>query len=340
MKYRNEHTYQTRNEIKDLVFEQFSRRTTQHRPLSSSEANNKIDVNTKQGPVNKVFATTELLEGILSNLSTIELVKVRRVSKTVSTVTKTSPIIRSKLFLRPVHLTTTVNLNVFIRDSIPDSEQPCEYAVAELNPLLQVRDSYPPKLIAGLSSQEISHIVFFNPRITLASCWTNMYLTNPPCTKVIIRLVYSSFCSTINRANGKHYHITADRTVYREDGVTFGMLMEAAYLDGRTKVTEYAPRTSLRSMTPFANDSVASVLQMCEKQSQCCKLQLDLDETLIKLVGVALRTEENTQDWEKWGLEMAQQHYYDWPEDEVSVEVRPGKIASNSVERFARRNAP
>lgn len=334
-------TYQTTNDIRDLVFEHFLGSVIQHKLVSSPRptTDSNTEINTRQGPIDKVFEIPELLEGILSKLPTTELVKASRTNKTFWTVMRMSPIIQSKLFLRPVHPTTTVKLNVFIGEYIP-VVKPNEYVVAGLNPLLQVRDSFPLKLIAGMSPQDINHIVFFNPRITLASRWTNMYLTNPPCTKVRIRLVYSSCHSTIIGANAMHYHITADRTIYREDGVTLGMLMEAAYLDGRTISTAYVPGTGLRSVKSFANNSVADHIRRWEEKSQCCKLQLDLDETLIKLVGVALPTREDSQGWEEWGLGLARQHYYEWPEDEFSVEVIPGKFASNDVERFGRHNSP
>lgn len=326
-KHRNEPTYQTRSEIKSLAFEHFTGRTTQHELLSSSRprADSNAGVNIKQGPADKVFRTPELLEVILSNLSAIELVKASGVSKSFWAVMKTSPIIQSKLFLRPVEPMTTIEMSVSPVGSSTGSLKPHEYVVVEPSPLLQVKDPWVCPLAERLPPQYRGDTASLNARVINAPFWTNMYLTNPPCTEADIRFSYSSFHPTSRTPHARHYRITAWHHIHRENGITFGTLMEAACLEGGIEIEEHGSLHGRPSWNWFTKDSVADQVMKCENEGQCCKLQLDPLNTEVHPVGIALSSENYLERWERWAQETTQHSMREWPDEKLVVKVKHGK---------------
>lgn len=308
-KNRNAATRETISVIKEIVLEHFLGRTCQHKLLHSpthAAAGNAV-VSTNQGSANKVFTTPELLEGILSHLSATELVQISRVSKTFCAITRTSPILRSKLFLRPVQPTTIIELSAGPTRPEFKGLEPSKFVKAELNPLLRTMKSSPEEEYYEEPWSQNGHHVHLGARLMRAACWTDMYLTNPPCVLARIIFTYSSRHSAEPRPLPKHYHILAERTVHQRHGITIAVIMEAMHSKGGVKIIENV--NGRRATIWYVKDTTtAEEVQKCEAKTEGCKMELVFDETDVEVVGIALPTERDSQRWRTFGMEMAVRH--------------------------------
>lgn len=85
---------------------------------------------------------------------------------------------------------------------------------------------------------EDHEVVAINALAAYADSFTEMYLTNPPCVEVDIKLVYKGrkfeecYCYHDYREPDTRHYIISSRKIRKETGVTFAMLMKAMYMEG------------------------------------------------------------------------------------------------------------
>jgi hypothetical protein len=155
-------------------------------------------------------------------------------------------------------------------------------------------------------------LVAINECATDADSFTQMYLTNPPCVEVDIKLVYKGAEIEENpwlfedpEPDTNHYLI-ANRKIRKETGVTFAMLMEAIHTKGSVCITEevqfnreYDDGTYEEEDEPWIeiwrrvveDTTVHDEIRACEeKHPKCGIMSLDLVSTEVRLHGVVVRT--------------------------------------------------
>jgi hypothetical protein len=135
--------------------------------------------------------------------------------------------------------------------------------------------------------------VHFSDLAPLAEHRANMYLTNPPTTDVIVRMVYSD-------GDYRHVNIYADRTVYCESGVTIASLLDVPNMEGDVEVAiddeEQWDGWVANRLLGLRNDTTLSrdMEELAEHSggSMGCrpgKAELNTVETVIEFPGLVFR---------------------------------------------------
>lgn len=283
-------TRETRSELKSLIWEHFFGRTPQRRLLSRPGLDNDLDGSINKGVASKVFETTELLEAILYQLPVLDLVTASRTNKKFHAVVGTSPSLIPKLFLRPVELTATLDVVYEDEDNLRR-----RFVIAELNPILRLPHRLTNDLPNRLKFYSPGDSVVFTDRALLAGCWTNMYLTNPPCTRVELHLTYACRAkkplTTSHDARGpKVRYKTFRRHVRRPQGITFAMLIEAMQLHRGVVVSHDDEPWSKPAYDASARDT-----ETWADGDEGPDMRLDLTHTFIYLHQIALPTQGDVQ---------------------------------------------
>jgi hypothetical protein len=112
------------------------------------------------------------------------------VSKTFRNLTGSSPTLQKNIFLlaekKPLKkLSLTVCIDVASGDH---SEQAKEYKIAKLCPLLHM-DRQSHLIVKERFESDDCEVAAINPRAAHANSFTQMYLTNPPCVEVCVKLI-------------------------------------------------------------------------------------------------------------------------------------------------------
>lgn len=194
------------------------------------------DHDTASSMATAVFNVQELLESVLSYLPVVDLVRSRRVNKTLHRLIETSPKLQRKLFLLPRNnlpkywswaSKENTNDRSFLSSrrltSASSSSREKSNIVALLNPLLQADDwdikssLDETRSLVVVSSTEIDKRI-----LTTKNKWPEMYLTNPPCTEVRIAF---SYCEISDKIHNQRLHVK--REVYDPAGVTFASIWDA-----------------------------------------------------------------------------------------------------------------
>ena len=121
--------------------------------------------------------------------------------------------------------------------------------------------------------------VYLSKTTVLAEHWANLYLTNPPCTKIIVHLEYDG---------GHEYIISADRIIYCETGITLALLLNVIHTKGDVKVARrYGRDEGPGFVGPREQTTVGRVLADYEEHRehrnwQLGDLELDLSRTVVK----------------------------------------------------------
>ena len=201
-----------------------------------------------------VFNLPELLEAVLSHLSTEDLLVTGRVNKAFHRLIATSPTLQRKLFLLPGKGQPKWQLFQSALDgqryavvapstedvSTPSSTQAIALGnpslVARINPLLRLhrpesRDRY---LEDVLQAKDTLSSAFLDKRILEANLQPHMYLTDPPCTCVHIDGIY--YIKSIQSCE----ILRVRPRVYDPTGVTFGAIHEAIHVKGPATAYEGA----------------------------------------------------------------------------------------------------
>jgi hypothetical protein len=154
---------------------------------------------------------------------------------------------------------------------------------------------------------EDDEIVAINPCAANAGSFTNMYLTNPPCVRICVRIVYKGTASRKRSPDGSagpaiHTTISATRRIRNETGVTFAMLMEANHVKGTVWVTtedrsgktddegtlegDYVYRPG-----PYFVKDMTLHEQTRDWEEKCSSvMRLDTVSTVVRLHGVIVHT--------------------------------------------------
>ena len=135
--------------------------------------------------INATFATVELLEQILAELAFEDIWRCKRVSKTWQTVTKTSPILQQKLFLRPEGAPIKPATQPHLWRS-PRSRLDCYYdQPMRLNPLLLAEHDSITLLEQHFTCIRIPNMNFHCPRGLDKATFDAMFLTQPPIIQLL-----------------------------------------------------------------------------------------------------------------------------------------------------------
>ena len=232
-----------RHLIKLLIIERLKKQPTPRVVAGSDDCS-------ASTPLLTVFNLPELLEAVLSHLSTEDLLVTGRVNKAFHRLIATSPTLQKKLFLLPgkgqpkwqlfqralngqryaVVAPSTEDI------STPSSTQASALGnltlVARINPLLRLyrpegRDMYIEDV---LQAKDTLSSAVLDKRILELNLQPHMYLTDPPCTCVHIDVIYHS--ETIQPCEV----LRVRRRVYGPTGVTFGAIHDALHAKGPVAV--------------------------------------------------------------------------------------------------------
>lgn len=294
-------TRKTRNEIRDQIWAHFL--GCERKLLSRPQADNASDHIINGGPASKVFGTAELLEGILKHASTVDVVTASGTNKMFHNVMTTSPCLQPKLFLCPTKSTATLDLTY----RHFEGHSSYRSTIAELNPLLRLKDIKPEPLLSRLRTNRLCETVVFTDRIVRAGCWTNMYLTNPPCTDIVVHLKYTCYspCGfTVLYKGLRIRDATMSFRIHRVKGTTFAMLIEAVYLKRGLKYNHgpghrcfYSEFSGLHRGSPVPT-AASEALDWLKMNDDAERRVLDLSETYIDLFGIVLPSTEDLEQME------------------------------------------
>jgi hypothetical protein len=211
----------------------------------------------------------ELVEAILSHLPIFDLIVATGINVTFRTIVQNSPMLQRKLFLRPMQGPTryvqlknpdygrrTIVAGESGVDEHDDGEDSRDEhdgddhdgeadAGDDPEPKFEWQWSYGMPVVDlcpfllheyhGHHKRSAYHRFFYEEKVrfsdlaALAEHWANMYLTNPPTTEVIVRMVYWD-------GDYRHINICADRTVYCESGVTIASLLDVPNMEGDVEI--------------------------------------------------------------------------------------------------------
>lgn len=197
------------------------------------------------------FNVQELLELVLFYLPMADLVRSRRVNKTLHRVIETSPKLQRKLFLLPINdspkywgwehkngiteFVTTLSSPPQAPETSRRRKRSRPSIIARLHPLIEA-DEWDH--ILSPDETLAVKLVFdtrIDRRILNSKVWPEMYLTSPPCTGVRINFVYSD--------EQKHAVLYVKRDVYDPAGVTFVTVWNALHKEGDiTVMTDFQPK--------------------------------------------------------------------------------------------------
>jgi hypothetical protein len=159
------------------------------------------------------------------------------------------------------------------------------YAVAVLCPFL-LGSCWRYRTVKARLLFDEGEKVYFSKITVLAEHWANMYLTNPPCTKITVHLEYNG---------GHEYIISADRIIYCETGITLALLLNVMHTKGDVKVTRgYREDEGPGFVGPREHTTAGRVLADYEEHRehrnwQLGDLELDLSRTVIKFPHTVFR---------------------------------------------------
>lgn len=258
-------------------------------------------------------------------------------------VMATSPCLQPKLFLRPARPTAT--LDVLHKRSTGDFNH--RHTIAELNPLLRLKDTKPETLLSRLNAKRLGtngispngpwETVVFTDRTVFAGCWTNMYLTNPPCTEIIVDMKHTGYSiAGFSKGNHNNLRIRNEYSTFRmcrAEGITFAMLTEAVYLKRGVKYPELNFRLScsrfwgLHPGLPVPA-AAGEVLDWLKTNNEVKRRVLDLSGTYIDLVCIALPSTEDMQQ-----MELVREEECD-KQTGMNVAEEPHSEDGNAIKRF------
>lgn len=189
----------------------------------------------------EVIGIPELLEAILSHLPFRSLIRATEVNTAFRNLTMTSPMLQKNLFLLAKKEPSETPSLASRGKSWTIKGSTKKYQIATLCPLLHM-DSQSHRTMEQRFLFEDDEVVAINPCAANAGTFTNMFLTNPPCVRICVRIVYKGTASRKTSPDGKagpaiHTTISATRRIRNETGVTFAMLMEATHVKGTVWVT-------------------------------------------------------------------------------------------------------
>jgi len=280
----------------------------------------------------------EVVEAILSHLPTFDLIVATRINMTFRTIIQNSPTLQRRLFLRPAQeparymrvehpdcgcRTIVAEASGVEPDECDDgensrdeyhgddqgaeasaSEDSAHYpepqwsydlAVVDLCPLLLCeyyasRSASRRFLYDGGESVQISRLA------PLAEHWAGMYLTNPPCTEVTAHMEYHDGFS-------EDIMIIANRTVYRESGVTIASLLGVFDMEGDVDIAKGArgrPSRLRGDMVGVRKNTTLSReienLQEQESGSPLSIVKLHRLGTVIRFPGIVFQEWRATSD--------------------------------------------
>lgn len=192
---------------------------------------------------NKVFSIPELLEAMLSHLPSRSLIRSTGVSKTFRDLTQSSPTLLKNLFLlakeEPLEAPSLAHQGQGGSGDHSDQTKPCK--IATLCPLLHTDRRSHLTVEQRFIFKDIETAAI-DPCAEYAGSFTNMYLTNPPCAQVYVRVVYKGTAYRTRAPVGEavpaiHTTIYALHKISNETGVTFAMLMEVLHMVGCVFIT-------------------------------------------------------------------------------------------------------
>ncbi|OQO10423.1 hypothetical protein B0A48_03719 [Cryoendolithus antarcticus] len=197
-----------------------------------------------------VFATTELVEIILLHLPFFSLVAVQRVSTAFRDCVARSHKLQTKLFLEPSkdpperwvaegrrqhdglvqwRFAEEHHVDGDWCDTLPDDPSRVETPHL-LCPILDHEECAITHLgkVHACNASIDAPFLRSRPDFNLASpgSWCNMYVTDPPCTKIWIEIKYK--CWSNARRISREVRFRASRIVSNANGITFGELFERA----------------------------------------------------------------------------------------------------------------
>jgi hypothetical protein len=210
------------------------------------------DHDTASGMAAAIFNVQELLDSVLFYLPVADLVRSRRINKTLHRVIETSTKLQRKLFLLPTNdspkywgwehkngiteFVTTLNSPPPPAPAAPRRRKRRRPdIIARLHPLIEA-DEWDH--ILSPDETLAVKLVFdtrIDRRILNSKVWPEMYLTSPPCTGVRIDFVYSD--------EQKQTMLCVKRDVYDPAGVTFATVWNALHKEGDiTVMSDFSPR--------------------------------------------------------------------------------------------------
>jgi hypothetical protein len=216
----------------------------------------------------KTFQTTEMCEGTLSHLSTLELWRARLVCKTLQKVIDHSPLLQKNFFLNPRARNSSETIS---HQAWLDQHEihPLLYNL-ERNPARDVtlselvaneEDEIPnePMLVRVFNGHDLESpvrsFIFKESSVTGIklgdnSPLLNMYLSNPPCESVVI-IIEVAFMDPVTSQNRSDHHQIMQ--VFNANGVTFRQVFveskAKSVLEHKEKVAKWAWETKLQVLS-------------------------------------------------------------------------------------------
>lgn len=227
---------------------------------------------------NLINTTPELFETILDFLPFLDLVMTSGVNRAFHNfITTSSPKLRRKLFL------------LAVKDPNSQEDDVDKWGIIGRRKLCQEMLFRPPKqrnvAICPYLLNRSSHYMraaHLSRRAVEAEFWPDVFLTNPPCAHAVVSFTYS--CTL---KDGRVVSLEGTRSLFRKRGVTLVAIEEALSQRGLVKGKE----SGMDRAYKMQNTTLYAQIPRWEKRFGCT-LELDRQQTIIKLHGDPLPTEE------------------------------------------------
>lgn len=168
------------------------------------------------------------------------------------------------------------------------------YPVATLCPLLLISKGLLLDRINPFYRTEFAH---YHPEASSAHAWANMYLTNPPVTKVELDLCYTNSNTNSQLSTPDLCNVYASCIIRDYKGITFAALMEAPYMPGRIVIIhpKTEPWRNNDEVEVKRNSTAYEAVEACRARYGC-DMTLVLEDICIMLKDVAFELSADHDD--------------------------------------------
>ncbi|KAK5715142.1 hypothetical protein LTR15_010559 [Elasticomyces elasticus] len=243
-------------------------RTSKKRTASTSTSSRAV---TRQAtrraaaaPTNAVLLTTELLESVLRNLPTKDLLLAQRVSRKWCDLIRQSIVLQQQLFMRPRgadfawHGQRGKVTKITVDEYYKEHGKGQYFLSGSLNRLL-FEDCWKTGLLDRINTNEVLRFRFKKPTLQFEredAPWRKIFVTQPPAESIDV-LVYLE--------DGSYVELSVENPT----GVTAGEVMDCLKSAGRDGVNPvFDSHQLMPDMSEYPNDEVAGMASIGESEDE------------------------------------------------------------------------